>query len=1172
MPRLAIDEQRRFERAALMDEPPRVRKGPGKPLLLIAAGALLAALLLVVLFNIDRAKPQAETRVELGTITDIVPPKPLEPGATAATSRGTSPLAHDAQVELPEGGWIQVTNPQGQLAQQYRFERFDPKPEGAAPGYVRMERPNAEVYLSGGRVLTLSGDSALAYVPKSRMLESGDLTGNVVIRLFEPRDGGSVHPTRDTPALVVRTAEARFDSVLGEVACPNEVHVQTASGEYHGSNLSLSINDKDGTVQNLVIERTKQIRLAAGAMKRDTPNARLDEPSPTPVTSAPTPQGPAASAAAELPSSSPSPPTAPPSPSLPPPPPPPAAAPAQNPTTFYRLTLHDNVVITQGDASTGRKITGDELMLIFAMKGDASMRAPRHSSLAAPATPQDGAPSQLPATGLSQTIIMLVIAAGPNRDDIAPPAAPDDIHITCRGKLIMTPLTDPALKPNSPDDARMVLRGAPVTLFDHRQRAQAKCALLTHSAASETTELIGSSSHPLVMSNPQFDAEGERFWWQQGDSSAGFAGPGRINFRRDIARVSRRLDQPRLWAGAVVMAAAMIGPEPAARPIPEGDPSLRISWSDSVDLKFDETAKTKPGDESGQLKTATFNGDVEVISEQLFVNADKLAVNFAPTPGIDSAPGNNDGNQQPESIHAEGSVFCKAMQQTGTLRCGVLDVKLVPDGAGEPAPREIAASGNVEAMDAEKTIWAQSVFVKLKPAAAKPQAAEGAMPTSIEAAQQSGASLQNSDVEEFKAEGDVQLVLSNGVRLFADSMNGDSGSRQIELQGNPVQLVRDQLLFERDTRVIVTEQQPGLFHVAGPGKAMIFPKSIQTPGREKVGRPRIEEKPEMTASWTDELIYDTTFNNGQGSLDLRGQVDAQATPSPREHNFIKARAVTLEFEEIATEPGAADGGAKPQAAEEDGLAGLQQGDRSVRKLIARGDAELESRTWLNEDHGDTPRVFNLAGQLVEYDDRTGEALVVGDGRLLVRDERPTEPTGASGGLDAPSAADRDTAFGRKGTTLFKWQQKLHMTRSVDQLYDILIHGDVSVQHKGLGGETATLTCGELQVELLREPTATSDESSAQPASAAAFDLGGSADLRYLRAEKAVYIRTPTRDVDCGRFVLNYKTQIAELAAAPGGTVSILQRETGMTQQVEQAVWNLATDVITIERGASTIGR
>ena len=60
----------------------------------------------------------------------------------------------------------------------------------------------------------------------------------------------------------------------------------------------------------------------------------------------------------------------------------------------------------------------------------------------------------------------------------------------------------------------------------------------------------------------------------------------------------------------------------------------------------------------------------------------------------------------------------------------------------------------------------------------------------------------------------------------------------------------------------------------------------------------------MTVSWSDELTYDSTFNNNQGSLDLRGQVEANATPSPLEHNFIKAGGVILEFEKHADAAGA----------------------------------------------------------------------------------------------------------------------------------------------------------------------------------------------------------------------------------------------------------------------------
>ena len=626
--------------------------------------------------------------------------------------------------------------------------------------------------------------------------------------------------------MVVRAPAARFDSVLGEVACPDDVHVFTTGGEYHGRDLSLSINDKDGTVQNLVIDKTKEIRIAAGAMKPECDRERtrtnphpLNPPPPSPT---PTPRGQPLQRRPPL--------------HLKPPQLPPAtqSAPAPRKSPWNRLTLHDNVVITQGDSITGRRITGDELTLIFAMKGDSSLRTPgraRHEThlLESPqftmsSSPREPQPSSLPPTSLAQSLALLSIAAVADRDQITPPPADDDIHITCSGKLIMMPLTDAAQTPKSPDDARMVLRGSPVTLIDYGQPAQAICASLTYSTADETTELIGSTSHPLVMGNPQFAAEGERFWWRRSDSKAGFIGPGRLSLhKKSRRRASRQLPRS-LWVDAVVLAAAMLGPEPAPRPVPQGEPSLRISWSDSVDLEFDDKAKPRAGDETGQLKKAKFSGDVEVLSTELFVSSDQLAVNFAP---------GKDGEQQPESINAIGSVFCKSMQQTGTLRCGELNVALVQNDTGEAAPRTIEAKGNVEAMDAEKTIWAQAVSVTLKIPSAKPQAAEQAMPTSVDVAQQGAASLQNSDVELFKAEGDVQLVLSNGVRLFADSMNGNSANRQIELQGNPVQLVRDQMLFERDTRVIVTEQQPGTFHVAGPGKGSFSRRSFSSPAARR---------------------------------------------------------------------------------------------------------------------------------------------------------------------------------------------------------------------------------------------------------------------------------------------------------------------------------------------------
>jgi hypothetical protein len=475
----------------------------------------------------------------------------------------------------------------------------------------------------------------------------------------------------------------------------------------------------------------------------------------------------------------------------------------------------------------------------------------------------------------------------------------------------------------------------------------------------------------------------------------------------------------------------------------------------------------------------------------------------------------------------------------------------------------MTATGEVEAMDAAKIVWADSIFVRFRRA---PATLDADSTSTSESTDSPASALDDADIEFFTAEGAVQVVLDEGGRVFADRVVGDNTTHSMTLVGQPVKVIYDTVVFERDTEVVITEDR-GVYRLDGPGRATVFPNSVQPEGRERIEPPVVNIAPEIEAEWTETMIYDSAANDGGGSLDLRGGVDAKATPSRLEENSIKGDALIFEFEKVpqlASEP--ADDALGTAASGHDPLAvDNAKEDRRIRKLIARGAAELESRTWLDEWHGDKPRVFNVAGDHVEYDDNTGEAIVVGNGRLLIRDERvdPPADTAASNGEHRP--------FGRKGTSLFKWNEKLHMTRAPDGLHRVAINGDVEVLHKAVDGATATITCQELEATIQREPTVQREADRIQEA-ADPFSLGGSAEVRYLRAEQRVYIKTPTREIECGRFMFDADRQVAEIAAGAGGFASILTTGTGQTQRVERAIWDLAADAITIEQGSGVLSR
>ena len=289
--------------------------------------------------------------------------------------------------------------------------------------------------------------------------------------------------------------------------------------------------------------------------------------------------------------------------------------------------------------------------------------------------------------------------------------------------------------------------------------------------------------------------------------------------------------------------------------------------------------------------------------------------------------------------------------------------------------------------------------------------------------------------------------------------------------------------------------------------------------------------------WTDSALS-LEGEQGEGSLELRGEVHVDSRPSEFEFNTVDADSLTLNFAQMPQPDGA-----EPK--------------KELVKLIARGDAKLENRTWREDDPELAPRVFFVAGQHVEYDQRTLEALVVGDGNLLIRDEWLDE---------GDSEETSKTGFSSKGTTLFRWSRQLHMIPQVDEVFDIVMTGDVECLHRSLDDRTATLTGQRLEATVARR-TAGDDQRDALPAGA--LNLGGPMDLMRLYGSGGLFIRSAERDVACDEFDYNPATGLAIISAAPGRMVSVLTAGSSRPYRAQRVLWNMNLDTITITRGAAS---
>jgi len=980
-----------------------------KRIALITGGVVVVGVGLLIALTPD--KNAGQVNLDDTIIIDLLP----EPLASDEVRRsGTNPALDGTMPELKAGGWIQIVDKDtGRLVQQYRFRRLDPNPPGMPANWVQMDQPRAEVYLSGDRVLRLSGDSALVHLPH-RVLESGTLTGHVLIEVFKPPPGLLLNDLRDKPILVMHAPEAAFDNVMGEVRCRDRFRVESPSMEFLGSGLSLLINDQTDPVRiTLEIQHLEYARLAQGAIEPG--------PSDEPASSgSPPPAGTSSPGAPGLPGA-------------------PAAGGRVQPTApdasilYYKLTLSENVKIQEGIGT--RVVTGDLLTVLFstqskgfdgtAARGRSSQseatsgQSPRMKSRRVPQdewSPKDSTERSRKSTSHL------------GDRSIAPPISDTDIYVTCTGVLSLVPTDDPAERLESPRDSRMTLSGAPIVLVDRSHDARALCDRLIYLGLERKIMLVGSETYPLTIEAPKMAGAGERFWMSRG--AGGFDGPGRLT---------------------------AFGSEPSR--------SEKLTWTDGLDLEFAQTSSAAAG-ALGNLRRAVFRGDVE------------------------------------------------ARDEDSTLTCNQqLAVDFQTDVNGRTTPTLMTATGDVRASDPTQTMWSDRLEITFRPTDGTTEVDEGLPVDGLGA----GTSVQG-----VTAEGDVQVLLADGARAFADLLHADAEHEQVQLHGSDVAIVNKQWIVDHGTHITL-DRTSGTALWNGPGTARMFDRELDVGADRRIDRRGLALDPQAVVTWTGSMSYDDAGGHAAGSIHLTGDVEMISEPDDLQRTTFKADEVTIELAGEPT-PGSDDTAA-------DG--------RSIAMVTGRGNATLEERRWVKRP--DEPRIFFVSGDTLEFDQRTGEASVPGPGELLIRDLRP-----------AAEGDERADAFAARGTTGLRWTTRLQMTRQSETLYDLLVLGGIEMRHLDLEGKTSTLTCNRIDATIDRPDPAATD---------------GPAGLKHVRAQGEVFVRTPTRDVDCDLFDYDVTSGRAALDSNPGHMVTIFTRGTPQPITMRYAEWNLRTDELTARSGS-----
>jgi len=949
-------------------------------------------------------------------------------------------------VELSQGGWVQIAGADGELAQQYRFVHLDPDPEGLETHWLRMREPQVQLFLRGGRMVTLTGDRLDAYAPR-RSLEQGKLEGDVVITLYEGFTGasGTVDPTTLEPALVVRTAWATFDNLAGRIECPEAITAKSPTERMAGRNLLVLMNDRDDRIEFLRLAQVDFLAIQERSLRHSETTRRSAKAHPRIRL--------ASMAAAQSTLS-----TTPPS--------------DATPVDWYRLRLDGDVRVEQEDQAGRRLAIGDTMDVVFSMQSGPLL-----------------GPSMVASTsgGLTSSHGMLATAslgAGLLGAADQPEPLAGEIIVTCSGPLTMIPMPDTMSAPPSPDASRLELRGSPVRLLDTSDRIGAIAAQLEYRSETERIDLLGSPEQDVTVVTDDLWLRTSNLWAEMGTGRAGST---------DTPGQAQVLAQSPLEIALLNEDAAFIDPDAPATL----EEDLSIEWTGGVDVNFE------PGGASGQgqMKMVRFQGDVEVRSEDGSIDADTLEMHFQ------------------------------------------------PDDQGQAHPDRMFATGDVRARNEDQTLWANVLTATLEPADKPVPESSAVQPESAT----TDDPMADARIKDLFAEGDVQVLLADGARAFADVLEGDARQSKVVLKGSNIVIARSDLLIEHGRELFI-ERTEGKATWPGGGRARLLARPINVTQDQRITRPavpaptkEIKRVVTLQATWNDSLLYDANHDNGAGALHLAGKVAVVSQQKSTERASLHGGKLRLEFASIADAPAMPDLTAKPATTD----AGIFSGDgRVLSRMIADDAARLERRTWPTKDRLETPEIIYIGGDRITWDERNVQAAVEGNGDFVTR-----QPTWA--------AAEGDGPFRGAGTARFTWVNRLDMTRRDDGRFTIDMQGMVEGMWKGAADseDIATLTADQVQavtrrdVGTLEEPLTTQ-----QPTP---LDFDGDASIESLIAIGRVYLATPTRRADADRLDYNTRTGIARLEGRRGHPVAVVNEGAPLPVRATAMIWNMDPDVDTI---------
>jgi hypothetical protein len=1054
-----MEDPGRLRRMLLVGE--KHRKGMRLSMKLTLAGTSAAVLLLGLVFILDAGRPTPKKiSSEVSDVTDLI-----GPGSLDANTASSGLLDPSIGLDLPAGGWIQIADAKGNLSQQYQCEHLDPNPPELPAHWINMTHPQVELFLEGDRLLTIEGDHAQIYAP-SRALEMGHIAGHVRINLYEPVEGKLANPAIHAADMEMRTPSVDFDNFLGMISCKGRIEIQTQTEDVVGLNLEVLMDEQNHRIEHMRMQQLDYLLMHPSSQATaHQPNPQWPRRSPSFAQHASKSKSQFTTVAMHSK--------------------PRAPASAEVGVDFYKLTLHDNIRILQGDARFGRTVTGNELQVVFSLK----------QSNDADGLVDMSFPSEWPVPLHHQPVNEWLIASLLGRAS-TPTVGPDDTLVTCDGGLTMTPApADEQL--NDPEDTRALLLGSPVYIIDGRDQIEVTCDRVLFDGLRKRYDLLADEGHEVTLQDSKLRARGTHMWMSPENGIAGFIDPGTIAMMDSTALASENMSIIAATANAALSLEDQ--PEPHT-----SESSLDITWTEGVDITFDPSGSS----DDPAIRSIVFKGDVDVISP--------------------------DG------------VFASDWMQMSFTR----------DEEGKAIPSRMLAREKVRARNDDQTIWADDLEVTFA-VKKRQEPTDGSAPLPPDTTGSDSLIGAGTEVQDVYANGNVQVLMDDGSRVFAEHLVADAAQEQVVLTGENVVIARNDFLIDHGHHVEL-ERRNGTAQWKGPGQARMLTQPLDLTADERIERPSIPRRESggqatvtMRARWNDAMDYDSTFNEGAGSIELRGKVSVVSEPKPNEFDRLNGDVVVLQF--ITPEVNDTNRSLSEALAANKSDTPLESGDRVLEQLIARGDARLEQRTWTNPEHTGLPQIFYVAAKHITWNDLQTSAEVIGDGELVLRQPPSKDET----------KPDATGLFRGPGTSRFVWTNRLDMTKTPRGGFDIDMNGDVEGIYKGMtDADTATITAQH--VKAITAPSPSSDAGTPAP-DARGLNIGADLEIERLFAEGGVYISTPRRRVDCNLFDYNLSTGLAKLDSADGRTVSILTEGSPTPVRAGSVLWNMdpAIDTITI---------